>query len=46
MRKWIMFVTEHSLLFLLLVCSAFALSFFFVKDLNVEAFPDPAPPIV
>jgi cobalt-zinc-cadmium resistance protein CzcA len=46
MRKWIIFVTDHSLLFLLLIAGAFLLSLFFVKDLNVEAFPDPAPPIV
>jgi cobalt-zinc-cadmium resistance protein CzcA len=46
MRKWIIFVTENSLLFLLLIASAFFLSLFFVKNLNVEAFPDPAPPIV
>ncbi|MBF0536834.1 MAG: efflux RND transporter permease subunit [Nitrospirae bacterium] len=46
MRKWVIFVSHHSLLFILLTSSAFALSLFFVKDLNVEAFPDPAPPIV
>jgi cobalt-zinc-cadmium resistance protein CzcA len=46
MRKWVIFVTNHSLLFLLLVGSILLLSAFFVKDLNVEAFPDPSPPIV
>lgn len=46
MRRWVIFVTNHSLLFLLLITSIFILSLFFVKDLNVEAFPDPAPPIV
>ncbi len=46
MRKWVIFVTNHSLLFLLLIAAAFGLSLFFVKNLNVEAFPDPAPPIV
>jgi cobalt-zinc-cadmium resistance protein CzcA len=46
MRKWVIFVTDNSLLFLLLVGAFFILSVFFVKDLNIEAFPDPAPPIV
>jgi len=46
MKNWIISVTDHSLLFLLLICSAVLVSLFFVKDLNVEAFPDPAPPIV
>jgi heavy metal efflux system protein len=46
MRKWIEFATTHSILVLLLTGTIFALTFFFVKDLNVEAFPDPAPPIV
>ena len=46
MRKWVIFVTDNSLLFLLLTGAFFILSIFFVKDLNIEAFPDPAPPIV
>ena len=46
MKKWVLFVTNHSLLFLLLIAAAFLLSLLFVKNLNVEAFPDPAPPIV
>jgi len=46
MRQWVIFVTNHSLLFLLLICSAVLVAAFFVKDLNVEAFPDPSPPIV
>ena len=29
-----------------LTIALFTISFFFVKDLNVEAFPDPAPPVV
>ena len=45
-RGWVLFVTDHSLLFLLLAAAAFLVSLFFVKDLNVEAFPDPAPPII
>lgn len=46
MKKWVLFVTDNSALFLLLVLAGFAASLFFVKNLNVEAFPDPAPPIV
>jgi cobalt-zinc-cadmium resistance protein CzcA len=46
MRRWVAFVLTHKVLFLLFAASLFALSFFFVKDLNVEAFPDPSPAIV
>lgn len=46
MRNWVIFVTNHSLLFLLLIASVVLVALFFVKDLNVEAFPDPSPPIV
>lgn len=46
MRRWVTFIVDQSLLFLLLVVAAVGLSAFFIKDLNIEAFPDPAPPIV
>jgi cobalt-zinc-cadmium resistance protein CzcA len=46
MKKWILFVSEHSVLVLLLFCSLVLLALFVVKDLNVEAFPDPSPPMV
>ncbi|MBF0486786.1 MAG: efflux RND transporter permease subunit [Nitrospirae bacterium] len=46
MRKLVIFVSTHALMFMLLTVSAFLVSVFFVKDLNVEAFPDPAPAIV
>src|SRR5208283_2891832 len=46
MKNWVTFVSDQSLLFLLLIAAIFALSIFFVKDLNVEAFPDPAPPVI
>ncbi|MGO9613887.1 MAG: efflux RND transporter permease subunit [Dissulfurispiraceae bacterium] len=46
MKNWVTFVSDQSLLFILLVAAIFALSIFFVKDLNVEAFPDPAPPVI
>jgi cobalt-zinc-cadmium resistance protein CzcA len=44
MRKWIIFITDHNYVFLLLGISAFLISLVFVKDLNVEAFPDPSAP--
>ncbi len=46
MKRWVAFVLTHKALFLLFATALFALSFFFVKDLNVEAFPDPSPAIV
>ncbi|HEY3275980.1 MAG TPA: efflux RND transporter permease subunit, partial [Syntrophorhabdaceae bacterium] len=46
MRKLTVFVTTHSGLLLVLVLTTFVLSLFVVKDLNVEAFPDPSPPMV
>ncbi len=46
MRRWIIFLTENNFVFLLLGISGFLISLFFVKDLNVEAFPDPSPPMV
>ena len=46
MRRWIIFITDNSLVFLLLGICGFLISLFLVKDLNVEAFPDPSPPIV
>ncbi|HXZ38426.1 MAG TPA: CusA/CzcA family heavy metal efflux RND transporter [Thermodesulfobacteriota bacterium] len=44
MRRWIIFVTEKNIVFLLLGSCAFLISLFLVKDLNVEAFPDPSAP--
>src|SRR5271169_4388806 len=46
MKKWVIFITDNSLLLFLVIAAVFIISLFFVKDLNVEAFPDPAPPIV
>ena len=46
MRRWIILITDNSLVFLLLGIVGFLISLFLVKDLNVEAFPDPSPPIV
>lgn len=44
MRRWIIFVTENYLVFLLLGLCSFAISLFIIKDLNIEAFPDPSAP--
>ena len=46
MRKLTVFVTTHSGILLILVLTTFCLSLFVVKGLNVEAFPDPSPPMV
>ena len=46
MRKLTVFVTTHSGILLVLVLTTFCLSLFVVKSLNVEAFPDPSPPMV
>ncbi len=46
MRKLTVFVTTHSGILLILVLTTFFMSLFVVKDLNVEAFPDPSPPMV
>ncbi|MBF0544035.1 MAG: efflux RND transporter permease subunit [Candidatus Riflebacteria bacterium] len=46
MKRWVLFVSTRSILFLILIGTAFVLSLFFVKNLNVEAFPDPCPPLV
>ena len=46
MRKWIIFVIDNRLVFLILSFVGFLISVFLVRDLNVEAFPDPSPPMV
>ena len=46
MRRWIVFVSTHSGLFLMLSLTLFGLSLFLVRELNVEAFPDPSAPTV
>lgn len=46
MRKWVVFVSDHSVLFFLLILFSTFGSLFFIKKLNIEAFPDPAPPII
>lgn len=46
MRKWILFIIENQFVFLLLTVCGFLVSLLFIRDLNVEAFPDPSPPII
>ncbi len=46
MRRWTVFISTHSILFLVLVGVTFFMSLFIVRELNVEAFPDPSPPMV
>jgi len=46
MRRWVIFVTDNHLVFLLLAITGFLISLFLIRDLNVEAFPDPSPPMV
>ena len=46
MRKWIFFIIGNQFVFLLLTGCGFLVSLFFIRDLNVEAFPDPSPPII
>ncbi len=46
MRRWTIFVTTRSGLILVLLLTIFGMSLFVVRGLNVEAFPDPSPPMV
>ncbi len=46
MRKWTVFITRNSGLIIVLITTAFLMSLFVVKSLNIEAFPDSSPPMV
>ncbi|MCX8021316.1 MAG: efflux RND transporter permease subunit [Syntrophorhabdaceae bacterium] len=46
MRRFTVFVSTHSTIILILILTIFATSLFIVKDLNVEAFPDPSAPSI
>ena len=46
MRRWTVFVSTHSGLVLVLSGTIFLMSLFLVRELNVEAFPDPSAPVV
>ncbi len=46
MRRWVFFVIKHNLVFILLGFCGLLISLLLIRDLNVEAFPDPSPPTV
>ena len=46
MRRWTVFVSTHSGLVLVLSATVFLMSLFVVRELNIEAFPDPSAPTV
>jgi heavy metal efflux system protein len=46
MRRWTVFVSTHSGLVLVLSATVFLMSLFLVRELNIEAFPDPSAPVV
>ena len=46
MRRWVIFITDNHLVILLLSVTVFLISLFAVRDLNVEAFPDPSAPTI
>ena len=46
MRKWTVFVTRNSGLIIALIAALLLMSLFTVRGLNIEAFPDPSPPMV
>ena len=46
MRRLVIFVTDNNFVILLLSLCTFLISLFVVKDLNVEAFPDPSTPTI
>ncbi len=46
MKRWVNFVADNALLFMIFgiaLSVAFAL---FLRNLNIEAFPDPSPPVI
>ena len=46
MRRWVFFIIQHNVVFILLGFCGLLISLFFIRGLNVEAFPDPSPPTV
>ncbi|MCS7285359.1 MAG: efflux RND transporter permease subunit, partial [Hydrogenobacter thermophilus] len=46
MKRWTNFIIDNALLFLILGVVVFALCTLFLKNLNIEAFPDPSPPVI
>ncbi len=46
MRRWVNFVLDNSILFILVSIMVGLVSLVFIRNLNIEAFPDPSPPII
>ncbi|WP_299227203.1 efflux RND transporter permease subunit [Sulfurihydrogenibium sp.] len=46
MKNWVNFVADNALIFFIFGFIITAISLFFVKNLNIEAFPDPSPPVI
>jgi len=46
LKKWINFVADNAILFFILTIIVAVVSVFLIKNLNVEAFPDPSPPVI
>jgi len=45
-KKWVNFVADNALIFFIFGFIITTVSLFFVKNLNIEAFPDPSPPVI
>jgi cobalt-zinc-cadmium resistance protein CzcA len=45
-KRWVEFVSANANLFLILTVALVIVGGFLVRDLNIEAFPDPAPPMI
>jgi cobalt-zinc-cadmium resistance protein CzcA len=46
LKNWVNFVADNALIFFIFGFIITAVSLFFVKNLNIEAFPDPSPPVI
>lgn len=46
MKRWVEFVSANASLFLILTAAILIVGGFLVRGLNIEAFPDPAPPMI
>ncbi|SHK33854.1 efflux RND transporter permease subunit [Thermocrinis minervae] len=46
MKRWINFVLDNAKLFVILGVLLFIASVFLIRGLNIEAFPDPSPPVI
>jgi cobalt-zinc-cadmium resistance protein CzcA len=46
MKRWVIFVSDNALLFLIFGIAFSVSCALFLRNLNVEAFPDPSPPVI